>query len=692
MIRKLPWFEIALSIVFLSAFVYAAFSDAYNMPNRWFIRDDAYYYFKVAQNISEGHGSTFDGIHPTNGYHPLWLLICIPIFALARYDLILPLRVLVIVTGLLQITTAILLYRLIRSVVSPPMAMLAAAYWVFNTYILLFLYKTGVESSIALLFIVLLLYLAYRLERTWRSEAPGIMQLAILGAVAALVVFSRLDLVFFALVMGIWIVLRNSPARYLLPLDLLSIVLSVLGAFIARLGFVGYYDSSGAAITMIVAGVLIKAPTLFAFGLYGRPSTWRPLPLLLRAVLAVATSSLILAAALVIGGALHLFPAVSRFVLALDAGLTLGLVVLIRILAFAFSPRKGSPQSVSPLTELRSNWRPWLCDAAVYYGIVGGSLSLYMIWNRLVFGDFSPVSGQVKRWWGTFLISVYGGPAKTWLSFFFVDPNSEFNAWQPALTRVREWSNSLLYSDPTLFGNPAWQQRFVVVLIVTFVALLLVLLLTRRKSGRVVMQASLVPLFVGSWFQTLSYNATGYASPKEWYWLTQPILLILVGVLLMQVVIELLLKRWLITRLLVWGIVAGWSINAGLAYWRDAVALNPYGGSPPNAPYADVVPFLEENTPPGAIIGMTGGGNVGYFIHDRTIVNMDGLINSTEYFKDLQAGSSAGYLYDSGMRYVFANPDLLSANPYRGQYDSRLEPIESWGGKRLMKLLPDPSE
>src|SRR5512142_282457 len=111
--RKLPWFEIALSLVFLSAYIFAACSDAYNLPNRWFIRDDAYYYFKVAQNISQGLGSTFDGIHSTNGYHPLWMLICVPIFALARFDLILPLRVLVIVTGILQLGAALLLYRLI---------------------------------------------------------------------------------------------------------------------------------------------------------------------------------------------------------------------------------------------------------------------------------------------------------------------------------------------------------------------------------------------------------------------------------------------------------------------------------------------------------------------------------------------------------------------------------------------------
>jgi hypothetical protein len=89
LVKKFPWFETILIIVVMSISLYAALSDPQNMSWQWFTRDDAYYYFKVAQNISEGHGSTFDGINRTNGYHPLWMLICIPIFALARFDLIL---------------------------------------------------------------------------------------------------------------------------------------------------------------------------------------------------------------------------------------------------------------------------------------------------------------------------------------------------------------------------------------------------------------------------------------------------------------------------------------------------------------------------------------------------------------------------------------------------------------------------
>jgi hypothetical protein len=45
-----------------------------------FLPDDAFYFFKPAQNIATLGFSSFDGIHPTNGYQPLWLLTCVPVF------------------------------------------------------------------------------------------------------------------------------------------------------------------------------------------------------------------------------------------------------------------------------------------------------------------------------------------------------------------------------------------------------------------------------------------------------------------------------------------------------------------------------------------------------------------------------------------------------------------------------------
>ncbi|HQV62984.1 MAG TPA: hypothetical protein PKV19_03205, partial [Anaerolineales bacterium] len=131
-LKRLSLFEILLIATILGIHLYAAFSDAYNFPNAWFMRDDAYYYFKVAQNITEGRGISFDGINLTNGYHPLWLLVCIPVFYLARFDLILPLRVLLMVMAVLNAATAVLIYRLISKTLSRSVGMLAAAFWAFN--------------------------------------------------------------------------------------------------------------------------------------------------------------------------------------------------------------------------------------------------------------------------------------------------------------------------------------------------------------------------------------------------------------------------------------------------------------------------------------------------------------------------------------------------------------------------------
>jgi hypothetical protein len=73
--------------------------------------DDAFYYYQVARNIVAGLGPTFDGVHPTNGFHPLWLLVLMPIFALLPGDLS-PLRV---VAGLETVLVALALVALFRT-------------------------------------------------------------------------------------------------------------------------------------------------------------------------------------------------------------------------------------------------------------------------------------------------------------------------------------------------------------------------------------------------------------------------------------------------------------------------------------------------------------------------------------------------------------------------------------------------
>lgn len=49
--------------------------------------DDSFYYLAIARNVAEGYGSTFDRLTPTNGYHPLWLGLCVPLFLAGLDDM-----------------------------------------------------------------------------------------------------------------------------------------------------------------------------------------------------------------------------------------------------------------------------------------------------------------------------------------------------------------------------------------------------------------------------------------------------------------------------------------------------------------------------------------------------------------------------------------------------------------------------
>jgi len=60
---------VILSLTFLWCVI-----SIFRSPHKYPI-DDAYFYLVIAYNYSHGLGSTFTGFQPTNGYHPLWMLL-----------------------------------------------------------------------------------------------------------------------------------------------------------------------------------------------------------------------------------------------------------------------------------------------------------------------------------------------------------------------------------------------------------------------------------------------------------------------------------------------------------------------------------------------------------------------------------------------------------------------------------------
>ncbi len=680
--KRFPWFEIILIIVVMSMSLYAALSDPQNLSWRWFTRDDAYYYFKVAQNISEGHGSTFDGINRTNGYHPLWMLVCIPIFALARFDLILPLRVLLLVMSGLSVVTAILLYRLIGRIFVPAIGALAAVFWVFSYDVLAILYQQGLESGIAAFFIVLLVYKLYEFETSWRKEEVTPRQIAALAVIAVLTMFSRLDLVFLAGLVGLWIVFRGHLLRYFLPLDIVSILILTILAFMLRVGLTGYFESIDIALAMAVVALLIKIPCAYLFGLYQHYGLSRMGELLKRVTLFALTSSLITGSMILFIQRLSLVEgSFSRIIILIDLALTLVFFGISRLMFWGLQvgATVSAQENETPLAYLQTHWRQWLRDGAVYYAILLGALGTYMVWSKFVFGTSSPVSGQIKQWWASLPGRAYGGASRDILSFFGLSYRTEENAWNPVSRIFGSWAENMYR---LLKIEDSW--RYVIILTVAAILFYLILLADRKRSKIALTQMSILPLLGGAWLQVLYYNGLRYAAHKEWYWVSQLVIIVLTVSLVIGMSYVLLRKVPYISAF-AWLVAAYVSVSMGTSFWRTIQESMPYNHWPADAAYMDIVPLLEEQTPPGSIIGLTGGGNVGYFIHDRTIVNMDGLINSYAYFQALQTRTGGEYLQNIGLDYVLANPVILDQQPYKGQFNEFLEPLRIYyGGKQLM--------
>ncbi|MBN1164435.1 MAG: glycosyltransferase family 39 protein [Candidatus Krumholzibacteriota bacterium] len=76
------WFFLA---IIFGIMLFNLFSDNLNIIQRY-IGDDAFFYLVIARNFSRGIISSFDGLHYTNGYHPLWMVLSAGIARLISDD------------------------------------------------------------------------------------------------------------------------------------------------------------------------------------------------------------------------------------------------------------------------------------------------------------------------------------------------------------------------------------------------------------------------------------------------------------------------------------------------------------------------------------------------------------------------------------------------------------------------------
>ena len=531
--------QIVLVLLTLGGSLYAAFAPANNLLN-WYNIDDAFYYYKVAQNVLTGHGFTFDQINLANGFHPLWMVVCLGVFWLSKFGLILPLRVLVVVSGLLNALTALLLFRFLKRYLHVWAAMGAALILGLYRPIYETVIAHGMESAISIFFMVLLLsraadYLEKYPDHTNHKE------LAWLGLIGALTILARLDNVFVVGVIGFYALLKLVKVRSLVLLDALLISLAVFLAWIIRLGAQGVMSYSNSLYPTLLISMTVTLAALYFAGCFRARKEDSRKTIIIKVV--IASGAAFLSESLILFGLskLGLLKLFSTSMLMLSVAITFLLVLG----AHLIQSNSSSPAAANPFTAfwawVKKQWKSVLLGGVAYGAPIAVLLGIYMLTNKVVFGSFTPVSGQIKHWWSSMPNTVYAKPA-TILSSLGLGTNEASGPWSlltsplySAAEQICGWLKSI--SVDVVFG------LLVLILIVFIIAILAV---HRGRLMKKFMAVLMPAMLLGTLLQITYYTSAGYTHTRAWYWVAEMVTLVMVVSLVLDWLFSLLERSvWL---------------------------------------------------------------------------------------------------------------------------------------------------
>jgi hypothetical protein len=175
------------------------------------LSEDGFYSLAVARNLAAGHGLTIDGTTPTNGFQPLMTLIQAGLFAIARGNDMLALRLVLGLYWLLYLGTAAILgwiaaeaeadkERRLTRALATALVYLGASYLFLHHF-------NGLETGLLLF----LLAAAWRFHQSGRTESWG--GLALFGGLLGLAVLARIDASFLVAVLCVVELLRERGRR-----------------------------------------------------------------------------------------------------------------------------------------------------------------------------------------------------------------------------------------------------------------------------------------------------------------------------------------------------------------------------------------------------------------------------------------------------------------------------------------------
>lgn len=172
----------------------------------WFVPDDSFYYFKISQHVASGVGSTFDGEHLTNGYHPLWMLIVAGFMAAFRWiGEMAPVHAALILGAVLDTATLVLLYAIARRLFAHPAPRIAVLALIALSPIQIGWAVNGLETSLAGFLVVLLA--AFPIF--YGAGRWPLRRLIIWGVLGGLMILARTDYGLYPFLLSLWYLWRN---------------------------------------------------------------------------------------------------------------------------------------------------------------------------------------------------------------------------------------------------------------------------------------------------------------------------------------------------------------------------------------------------------------------------------------------------------------------------------------------------
>ncbi len=260
-------------------------------------------------------------------------------------------------------------------------------------------------------------------------------------------------------------------------------------------------------------------------------------------------------------------------------------------------------------------------------------------------------------------------PLKDYETFTSTD-NNIVPFWLPYSLgqSVVEWANQILVG----IGFSPFMKTLWVAL-----GFVLLLLIDRSFSYRAIIGLSLIPLSLGCIAQVLYYKLSGHVATRSWYWISEMLLTVLFIGLVLGVLIRVFSNRRN-GKAVAWAgsiIIIGFIMFSFIRYFQNSFLRV----DQKQHPYLAVSEWLEEETEEDAVIGIAASGSTAYFTRDRTIVNLDGLINGFEYFNRLRSDEAFAYLSLIGTDYIFGPAgQLLEQQPYKDNFEGRLFPISQY--------------